>query len=318
MKAKMALTDVGRILGIDIKIVKAITGLFGLQHENEILSVVQTNPKIKQYYDSYPELFNIADKLLGMPRQSGIHAAGLVICNEDLTNIIPVLHIEDKVVLQYEMNYVEPLGLIKMDLLGLSNLSTIKKIIELIKSTKNYDINLNEIELNNENVFRQLSTGDTIGIFQLESNGMTNLIRQLKPKNIEDISLVLALYRPGPMQNIKTFLENKSNPSKIVYLNDTFKKYLSNTFNVIVYQEQMMEIIKSMCNYSFAKADIFRRIMSKKKHDELKKLEIEFLQDAVKNGYSENDSKNVFGYIESFADYGFNHSHSLSYAYIAY
>jgi DNA polymerase-3 subunit alpha len=247
-----------------------------------------------------------------------MHAAGIVLCGQPLNDVLPTIHLDDKTIVQYEMDYLEPLGLIKMDLLGLSNLTIIKQVVDLVKERRNYEINLNHIELNNANVLNQLSSGDTVGIFQLESSGMTTLIKKLRPKTIEDLSMVLALYRPGPMQNINIFLANKKEPEKIEYINPLFKKYLASTYGVIVYQEQMMEIIKGVCNYSFAKADIFRRIISKKKSEQLQELKTEFIADAIKNGYSEPDAQKTFQYIESFADYGFNHSHSLSYAYIAY
>lgn len=318
MKAKMALTDVGRILKIDNKIVKNITKLYGIQHEDDVLGPTKANEEIKSYYSQYPELFEIADSLIGIPRQSGQHAAGIILCNQPICNIAPTIYINNHQVVQYEMGYLEELGLIKMDLLGLSTLTLIKNIIKLIWENKKYEVKLKDINIDDINVFKQLSSGDTIGIFQLESSGMTSLARRIKPRDIEDISLLLALYRPGPMKNIDTFIENRNNPSKIVYFNKLFEKYLSSTSNVIVYQEQMIEIIKGVCNYSLAKADIFRWIMSKKKQNELQALKYDFLLDSQNNGYSKEESEKIFLYIESFADYGFNHSHSLSYSYLSY
>jgi DNA polymerase-3 subunit alpha len=318
MKAKMALTDVGRILEIDLKIIKMITGLFGVQYETDIMGAVKKNLKIKEYYDKYPQLFNIASKIINFPRSIGIHPAGIILCGEEITNILPTIMIDEKIITQFEAEHMEPLGLIKMDILGLSNLTIIKEIINLIKENKSYELKLEDIEIDNENVLKQMSNGDTVGIFQLESNGMTNLIRKLKPKNVEEISQVLALFRPGPMENIKVFLENKNAPNNIQYINQQFEKVLKKTYNIVVYQEQMMELIKIICNYSYAKADIFRRIISKKKIDQLALLKKDFINDAIKNNYSEEQSNKIFSYIESFADYGFNHSHSLSYAYISY
>jgi DNA polymerase-3 subunit alpha len=253
-----------------------------------------------------------------LPRQTGQHAAGLIICNQPIIDIAPTIDNNNHQIVQYEMSHLEELGLIKMDLLGLSTLSLIKDIIKLVYDQKKYLVNLNEIKFDDQKVFAQLSQGDTVGIFQLESSGMTSLVKKIKPKTIEDISILLALYRPGPMKNIDTYIHNRNHPESIIYMNEIFKKYLSSTSNVIIYQEQMIEIIKAVCNYSLEKADIFRRIMSKKKQDELQSLKVDFLKDAMANNYSKENSEKIFEYIESFADYGFNHSHSLSYAYISY
>jgi DNA polymerase-3 subunit alpha len=216
------------------------------------------------------------------------------------------------------MNYIEELGLIKIDLLSLSNLSTIAKTLELININKHVDIKLIDIDLDDVNVYRQLANGDTSGIFQLESPGMTNLLRRINPKNIEDIAICSALFRPGPQTQINTYLENKQNIDKIVYIDEAFKKSLSPTYNVIIYQEQLMKIVKNVANYSMSEADTFRKIISKKQMDKMKKLENDFKQAAIKNGYSIVRADEIYKYIEAFANYGFNHSHAIAYSYISY
>jgi len=251
MKAKMALTDTGRVLGLDVRIVKAITSLFGVQHDEDIMAAVKNNEKIKSYYTQYPKLFELSHKLIGFPRNYGMHAAGVVICNEDISNVIPVIYNDGTSITQFEMGELEEHGLIKLDILSLNNLTIIKQIVNKInEENKGLDLKIENIEIDNKDVFKQLSLGDTVGIFQLESQGMTSVVKRIRPKNIEDISLVLALYRPGAVGMVNEFYENMKEPSKVKYLNDNFKKILSSTYGIVVYQEQLMEIIKSTCNYT--------------------------------------------------------------------
>jgi DNA polymerase-3 subunit alpha len=319
MKSKMAIRDVGRILGIDLAIITKISKLFTMEYEDDIALGIEKEKEIKDYYKQFPRLFDIASRIVTFPRQIGLHAAGIVVSESALGSIVPVqLTSDGSLVTQYSMEYIEPLGLIKMDLLSLSNLSTIKEIISLIKKDKNIDLNIYDLSIDDEGVFNQLAKGDTVGIFQLESQGMKNTIMKIKPKTVEDISITLALFRPGPMENIPTYLANKAKPESIVYMNELFKKVLAPTYNVIVYQEQLMEIVRGVANYSYAQADIFRRIISKKKIEELNKLEIEFKEAAASNGYSQEQADEIYKYIYAFANYGFNHSHSLAYSYITY
>ena len=207
---------------------------------------------------------------------------------------------------------------IKMDILGLVNLSTINKALKLIKTTKNIDLNLRKIPMDDSKVFNYIAMGNTAGIFQLESSGMTQLVKKIKPTNIEDISICSALYRPGPQKNIPTYLHNKSHPDEIKYLNDKIKNILSSTYNIIIYQEQVIQMVQQVANFSLAEADLFRRAISKKKIDSLSKLEKTFIEGGIKNGYDYKEVKQIFDYIFEFANYGFNHSHSLAYSYISY
>jgi DNA polymerase-3 subunit alpha len=254
-----------------------------------------------------------------LPRQSGLHAAGVVISNQPLKEILPIQESSDGILTtQYSMEYLEHLGLIKMDILGLSNLTTISQVIDLINKNHNVDLQLSSIDLNDKAVFNSLSKGNTIGIFQLESPGMTNLITKIQPISIEDISIASALFRPGPQKNIQTYLNNKANPKLIKYLNKDFEQILSSTYNVIIYQEQVIQIVKQVANYSLSKADLFRRAISKKNINEMENMKNDFIDSAIKNHYSRENAETIYEYIFEFANYGFNHSHSLAYSYISY
>jgi DNA polymerase-3 subunit alpha len=248
IKAKMAIRDIGKILGLDQSIINIISKNICSDEDIHFFDIKESNP-LYQYIIKYPKLFAISDKIINIPRQIGIHAAGIVISGSELTELIPIQESSDGFNLtQLTMEYLEKFGLIKIDLLGLNNLTIINDVIELIYKTNNIKINLNEINIKDPSIFSYLSKGNTAGIFQLESPGMINLLLKVQPKNIEDISVVSALYRPGPQKLIDIYLQNRLNPSKIKYLNNLFSSILSSTFNVIVYQEQLMEIVKGAAN----------------------------------------------------------------------
>jgi DNA polymerase-3 subunit alpha len=319
MKAKMAIRDVGRILSLDLSIVNKIAKSFTVEYDLNIPQAIKDNSVIANYAKQYPTLFDLANKFVNYPRQIGIHAAGVIITDESLEEIIPIQNSTDGIYsTQYSMEYLEPLGLIKMDILGLVNLTIIAQTLELIKQNHNTNINLENISLNDQKVFKQLSKGDTVGIFQLESPGMTNLITKIKPSSIEDISITSALFRPGPQKNIATYIANKANLDSIKYLNKDFEQVLNSTYNIIIYQEQVIEIVQRVANYSLAEADSFRRAISKKNATKLNELGKEFIQAAIRNKYSKTEAQEIYDYIFEFANYGFNHSHSLAYSYISY
>jgi DNA polymerase-3 subunit alpha len=319
MKAKMAIRDAGRVLGLELPIINNISKAISAELDLDFKEEVVSNKNIKAYADKYPELFDLATKFVNYPRQIGLHAAGVVISGTKLDEVIPVQSsTNNAIATQYSMEYLEPLGLIKMDILGLVNLTTINETLKLIKKNHSADINLSKIKLDDKKVFDSLTKGDTVGIFQLESPGMRNLIIKIKPKSIEDISITSALFRPGPQKNIPTYLANKANPTSIKYLNDDFKQVLAPTYNIIIYQEQVIEIVKRVANFSLADADSFRRAISKKNADKLMKLNEQFIAGAVKNKYTKVEAEKIFEYIFEFANYGFNHSHSLAYSYISY
>lgn len=319
MKSKMALRDVCRVFEFDLKLVSLITKEFTMDFDLDIDGAITKNKKIAEYSNKYPQLFKIAKKLLNFPRQIGQHAAGVIISDKPLDEIIPIQLSTDNIYsTQYSMEYLESFGLIKMDILGLVNLSTINQCLNLIEKTKGIKINLEKIPLDDQKVFYELSIGNTSGIFQLESPGMRNLIIKIKPKNIEDISITSALFRPGPQKNIPTYLKNKAEPDKIKYLNDDFKKALSSTYNIIIYQEQVIDIVCRVAKFSLAEADLFRRAISKKDSHKLHDLREQFIAGGLKNNYTKEKLEQIFDYIYEFANYGFNHSHSLAYSYVSY
>jgi DNA polymerase-3 subunit alpha len=319
MKAKMAVRDVGRILGIELPIINNISKLISMQYDLDLVGAIDKNKQLASFAAKYETLFDIAKKILNFPRQIGLHAAGVVITDTRIDDILPVQSATDGInCTQFSMEYLEPIGLIKMDILGLVNLTTINETIKLIKKQQSKNIDLSQINLNDARVFNELTSGHTIGIFQLESPGMQNLIMKIKPKSIEDISITSALFRPGPQKNIPTYLKNKTNPNSIQYLNDDFKEVLSSTYNIIIYQEQVIEIVQRVAGFSLADADLFRRAISKKNADKLSQLKEQFIHGGKKNKYSETELNKIFDFIYEFANYGFNHSHSLAYSYISY
>lgn len=318
LKIKMAIRDVARIFGYEMSYVNKICKEFS-QDDIDVNNI--TNNNIKNIINSEKNLFDFVFKFINFPRQIGMHAAGIVLSDDEINSIVPTTCIDGiHLLTQYSMEYLEELGLIKIDILGLSNLTTIHNCINIINKThvNKKSFSLDQIPLDDKQVFDELSKGKTVGIFQLESPGMTNLIKRIKPINIEDISITSALFRPGPQKQIETYLKNRQDPQNIKYLNDDFKKILSFTYNIIIYQEQLIQIICLTAKYNLASADTFRRIISKKDHSKLAGEKKKFIEAAINNKYSEADAKKIYEYIEAFANYGFNHSHSLSYSYISY
>ena len=318
MKAKMVIRDIGRILDMNRTIIDSICKLL-----TDHFEIIEENSKagklLKKYEEEYPELFKLAFKLQNYPRQIGVHAAGVVLSSVNLTDIVPVIESTDGLLCtQYSMEYLESLGLIKMDILGLINLTTLNQAIINIEKNHGQKIDLYKIPLNDQKVFNYIAQGHTTGIFQLESAGMTSLVMRIKPKNIEDISICSALYRPGPQKNIDTFLKNRNNPQDIKYLNDDIKTILESTSNIIIYQEQVIQMVQKIAGFSLAEADLFRRAISKKQVDKLSSLKQSFIEGGIKNGYSKAKVNEIFDYIFEFANYGFNHSHSLAYSYVSY
>ena len=318
MKAKMVIRDVGRILSMNRVIIDSICSIL-TDSFDELYQETKTAKALQQFQKEYPELFRIAIKLLNFPRQTGLHAAGVVLSSVNLTDIVPIQNSADGLLCtQYSMEYLEPLGLIKMDILGLINLTTLNQSITAIEKNHGVKINLYNIPLNDQRVFNYISAGNTTGIFQLESPGMTRLVTRIKPSNIEDISICSALYRPGPQKNINIYLKNRTHPEEISYLNDDIRKILKPTCNIIIYQEQVIQIVQKIAGFSLADADSFRRAISKKQVSKLASLKKSFIDGGIKNGYSEQKVNEIFDYIFEFANYGFNHSHSLAYSYISY
>ena len=319
IKIKTAIRDIARILDIDLKIVNLICKSLTVEAEIDLDNEIKNNKKIKTLVDSYKQLFSLARYLLGLPRQIGVHAAGVVISDKPLCEVIPTtLSAEQTLTTQYSMEYLEMNGLIKMDILGLVNLSIISDCLNLIEKHQHKKVDIDKIPLDDSKVFNMLQKGETLGIFQLEGYGMTKVVVKIKPKTIEDISIASALFRPGPQENIPAYLENKKYPQMINYINQKIKPILESTFGIIIYQEQVIQIVQEVANYPLSQADLFRRAISKKNVDKLVDIQKQFIQAAIKNKYTKEDAEKIFNYVFKFAFYGFNHSHSYAYSTISY
>ena len=317
LASRQALRDVSLVMDIDQKevdsFVKLIDSKLDLKHNLD-------NPKIKNIINNNKEikdLYKIALKLEGIKRHTSVHAAGIVISNTNLDEVLPIIKHNNMYLTGFTMNYLEDLGLLKMDFLALKNLTTITNTIEYIKKD-NINIDFSKIPLNDKKTFDVFKEGNTVGIFQFESDGMKNFLKKLKPNNIEDLAVALALYRPGPMGNIDSFIRRKNGIEKIDYIDDRLKEILESTYGIIIYQEQIMKISNIMANYSLSEADNLRRAMSKKKIDILLKEKDKFINGSIKNGYSKETALKVYNLILKFSEYGFNRSHAVSYSIISY
>jgi len=333
MEARAAVRDVGRALGMPYiqpdRIARMIPpGVQGFPMT--IDKAIQTNPELASAYGNEPEtkkLLDLARKLEGVARHASVHAAGIVISNKPLTTYTPLQRETkgDRIITQYDMYCLDlnaadgkAIGLLKMDLLGLRNLTILENAIKFIKQTRNVDINLVDIPLDDPEVYKLISSGETTGIFQLESGGMRRLARDLKPTKFSDISAMVALFRPGPMDWIPSFIEAKENPKKIKYVHKDLAPILAETYGIAVFQEQCMLIANQIAGYTMVEADKLRLAIGKKKQEAMKKEKIKFCSKCIKRGYSKQDAENIFGLIENFVGYGFNKAHSASYAMIAY
>ncbi len=316
---RASVRDVGRVLNIDNKYIDLICKkipfkgtLKELKHKDKEINV------LIEHDDKLKLLETIVNLIEGAKRHTSIHAAGIVISYKPLYEILPIKPNDDISVTEYTMDYLEELGLIKMDFLGIRNLSIIDNIIHDIEKYENVKINFNDIPFDDPKVMMLFEKGDTTGIFQFESAGMRRFLKDLKPKNFSDLCAAIALFRPGPALNIPSFIKRKEGKEKIDYLDDDLKDILSETNGIIVYQEQIMLIAREFAGYTLAEADILRRAMSKKKYDVLKAEEERFIEKSINNGKTREKAKELFDLILAFAGYGFNKSHSVSYSIVAY
>jgi len=318
--SKQAVRDVGRVLNINNKDIDYLCkNLSFKQTLKELKSQKKEISEFLESDDKLKMLYNLVCILENNKRHTSIHAAGIVISRENLKNVLPIIKSHDGMYLtEYTMEYLEEIGLIKMDFLGIKNLSTIDNIIKDIYQDTNTKIDFNKIPLDDSKVYEIFAKGDTIGIFQFESAGMIRFLKDLKPRNFDELSAAIALFRPGAAPNIPSFIKRKNKEEKVKYLDDSLKDILEETYGIIIYQEQIMLIAQRLANYTLAEADILRRAMSKKKYDVLKQEEDKFITRAIKNGYKEEKAKEIFDLILPFANYGFNKSHSISYSLVAY
>ena len=321
LKARAAIKDVARVMGVPYYKADEVTKMIPGGPNVKIDNVLKTSKKLSELYENDNEikkLIDISKKIEGHLRHGSVHAAGVLITGEETSNLCPLTVVSGTTATQFEMGTIEELGLLKMDFLGLRNLSVIKNTIEAVKNSCNIIVNFAEHGYDDPDTYRMISSGNTDGVFQLESSGMKRFLQELKPKNLEDIIAAIALYRPGPMAKIPEFIRNKDNPDKIVYKCEKLKNILDVTYGCIVYQEQVMEIFRTLAGYSYGQADIVRKAISKKKAEVLAEQRTLFIDGCKKNGISENISSEIFADIEAFADYAFNKSHSVCYSMVAY
>lgn len=319
LSAKMAARDVGRVFGFSDEELKLISNLIpdtpGVTLEDvfesdKFQSLVATN-------DKYRTFAEICIKIEGLPRHSSTHAAGVLLSEDTLTKVVPVIFQEGRALSQWTMTEVEAAGLLKIDVLGLRNLSLIRYMINRIEKV-NPDFDYQDIPEDNPAVYRMLAKGLTLGVFQLESDGIRRVIQDVNPENFMDLASVIALYRPGPMKEIPHFIQGKENPDSVSYPHPDLEDILKETYGVIVYQEQIMQIASKIAGYTYARADILRRAMSKKDRQTLEKERVTFERGAEEKGYGKKLGKFIFDLIMEFADYGFAKSHAVAYSRISY
>ena len=319
LAAKAAVRDVGRALGMSYSDVDNVAKLIPHKLGVTIKSAVE-NPELKKLYDADPavrKLIDTASALEGMPRHASTHAAGVVITENPLYTYLPLATSGDTAVTQYDMNTVADLGLLKFDFLALRYLTILSDTEKLIKQT-NKAFSLESVPFDDEKTFKLISDGFTDGIFQLESAGMRRLLMNMQPRCVEDIMIALALYRPGPMDSIPSYLASRNDPSKITYEIPVLKDILDSTCGAIIYQEQVMQICRKVAGFSYGRADVMRRAMSKKKAAEMEKERDGFINGAVKNGTSKELAEALFNKMASFAQYAFNKSHAAAYSITSY
>ena len=320
MAARAAIRDVGRVLGLAYNVVDAVAKQIPREINITIDKALQKNNELRSMYESdstVKELIDLAKAVEGMPRHASKHAAGVVITDKPVDEYVPLARNDESVVTEFTMTTIEELGLLKMDFLGLRTLTVIDDAVKMIKQYKP-DFDIEKIPLDDKATFDLFKAGQTYGIFQCESAGLRRVLVRLKPESIEDIIAVISLYRPGPMDSIDTYIENRHNPDKIRYKTPLLKPILDVTNGCMVYQEQVMEIFRSLAGYSFGRADIVRRAMSKKKHKVMEEERSTFIEGCSKNGIDEKTANSIFDDMTSFASYAFNKSHSAAYAVVAY
>lgn len=315
LQTRAAIRDVGRVMGMPYAQVDAVAKLIpnsfhitideAVNKSAELRHAMETNPQVQKLIDT-------ARKVEGMPRNTSTHAAGVVITHDPVSAYVPLATNDDLVVTQYIMTTLEELGLLKMDFLGLRTLTVIND------AAKASGVDIENIPIDDQNVYRIFAKGQTEGIFQFESSGMKQMLMNLKPTALEDLIAATSLYRPGPASQIDTFVHNSNNPQDIRYETPMLEPILKNTYGCMVYQEQVMQIFRSLAGYSFGRADVVRRAMSKKKHDVMEQERSTFIEGCGKNNISSQVANGIFDKMTDFASYAFNKSHAACYALVAY
>ncbi len=332
MAARGAIRDVGRAMDIPYATCDRIAKLIPRELKVTISSSLERVKELKKEYDSDPDIKAMIDtaiKVEGMPRHASTHAAGVVITDKPVAEYVPLATNDGSVVTQYTMTTLDELGLLKMDFLGLRNLTVIDDTVKMIKQ-QDPTFDISKIDLSDKATMKMMSKGDTDGVFQFESGGMRSVLQSFKPEKIEDLIAIISLYRPGPMDSIPKYIKNRHNPSKITYKTELLRPILEVTYGCVVYQEQVMQIFRSLAGYSLGRADIVRRAMSKKKHDVMEKERKAFIfgdkaEDGtvlcggcVSRGIDPKVAEEIFDELTAFSSYAFNKSHAAAYAYVAY
>lgn len=322
LAAKMALRDTARVFGLkqdeSNEWSKAIPNQLGITLEEAYKKSSALQQLVKQS-ERNQLIFKTAKNIEGLPRHASTHAAGVVISDQKLSSIIPLQSGSSSIALtQYAMGNVEEIGLLKMDFLGLKNLTILGDALKTVEYDTGKQIRLQDIPMDDKETLELFQKADTVGIFQFESNGIKNVLRKLHPESLEDIAAVNALYRPGPMEQIDVFIKRKKGELAMEYPHESLKDILNVTYGVMVYQEQVMQVASKMAGYSLGQADILRRAIGKKKKELIDAERVHFTAGAADKGYPEQDARQVYDYIERFANYGFNRSHSIAYSFIGY
>ena len=328
MAARAAVRDVARVLDISYGDADAVAKAIPMGPNMTIKDALRVSKPLRDMYEGdemLHRLIDVAEALEGMPRHASMHAAGVVITDKPVYEYVPLSKNDESVVTQYQMTTLEELGLLKMDFLGLRNLTVLEDAAKMVRRTEP-DFEVEKIPDGDAEVFKMLSEGHTSGVFQLESTGMTGVCTGLKPKSIEDITAVIALYRPGPMDSIPRFIECSAHPEKISYKHELLRPILEVTYGCIVYQEQVIEIFRRLAGFSLGQADMIRRAMSKKKHKVIDAERVAFvhgdesrgIDGAIKRGITEDIANSIYDEILDFASYAFNKAHAVSYAIVSY
>ena len=326
LQSKAVIRDVARVLQMPYSQADRISKMIpaGSQGKNPTLQeALDQVPELEEMRQNDPQvnkLFDIAMKLEGLYRHSGVHAAGVVIGDRPLDQLVPLYKDPraDMPVTQYDMKYVEETGLIKFDFLGLKTLTVIKRAVDWIKKTRGIELDMDKVPLDDKATYELMQRGDTAGVFQFESAGMMDVHKQIKPDRFEDLIAIVSLYRPGPMDNIPSYIKRKHGEEEITYLHPMLEPILKETYGIMIYQEQVMNIARALGGYTMGGADKLRKVMGKKMRDEIPKQRKMFMEGAVKNGIEEGTAGAIFDQMEKFASYGFNKSHAAAYSLISY
>lgn len=332
MAARAAVRDVGRAMDIPYAVCDRIAKLIPQELKITIDQSLSKVPELKKEYDSDDVVKNLIDtarKVEGMPRHASTHAAGVVITDRPVSDYVPLATSDEAVVTQYTMTALEELGLLKMDFLGLRNLTVIDDTVKMVQKRQS-DFDIGKIPLNDKATMKMMSQGQTEGVFQFESGGMRNVLQSFRPESIEDLIAIISLYRPGPMDSIPKYIENRHHPEKIKYATELLRPILEVTYGCIVYQEQVMQVFRSLAGYNLGRADIVRRAMAKKKHDVMERERSAFIygdrnpdgtascEGCVSRGIAPETAEKIFDEMSAFSSYAFNKSHAAAYALVSY